>query len=157
MNLEEVKKEMKSGKFVSFGVLAVFFIFAAAFVVTAADVKDEFNIKAGLWANPTKAAVPFTHKKHAEEYKIACNECHHVMKDGKNVWKEGDPVDRCEKCHTNDVIQGEAQLPPDQKKLNLKLAFHDNCQGCHKKLKKDKPDTKAPITCTGCHPAEKKQ
>lgn len=148
---------MKRTKFVTLAGMAVLLVFAAAFAVTAADVQDEFAIKAGLWATPTKAAVPFTHKKHAEDYKIACADCHHVMKDGKNVWKEGDPVDRCEKCHTNDVIQGEAQLPPDQKALNLKLAFHNNCQGCHKTLKKDKPDTKAPITCTGCHPAEKKQ
>lgn len=147
---------MRRGK--SFSTLAVagLLVLLAAFVVVAQDKgPDTMNIKAGLWATPTKAPVSFTHKKHYDEYKIACNECHHVIKDGKNVWKEGDPVQKCEACHTNAVITGEAQLPPDQKKLNLKLVFHDNCQGCHKKLKKDKPDTKAPVTCTGCHPAQK--
>lgn len=148
---------MKQSRWFSYGFVAFVLVLSAAFAVVAADVQDEFNIKAGLWATPTKAAVPFTHKKHAEDYKIACADCHHVFKDGKNVWKEGDPVQKCEECHTNAEIQGEAKLPPEEKKLNLKLAFHNNCQGCHKQLKKDKPDTTAPITCTGCHPAEKKQ
>ncbi|MCU0575116.1 MAG: cytochrome c family protein [Syntrophobacteraceae bacterium] len=148
---------MKQSRWFSYGFVAFVLVLSAAFAVVAADVKDEFNIKAGLWATPTKAAVPFTHKKHAEDYKIACADCHHVFKDGKNVWKEGDPVQKCEECHTNAEVQGEAKLPPEEKKLNLKLAFHNNCQGCHKKLKKDKPDTTAPITCTGCHPAEKKE
>ena len=147
---------MKRGRMLTHSLVAAVFVLSAAFAVVAADVQDQFDIKAGLWATPTKAAVPFTHKKHAEDYKIACAECHHVMKDGKNVWKEGDPVQKCEACHTNAAIQGEAQLPPEEKKLNLKLAFHNNCQGCHKKLKADKPDTKAPTTCASCHPAEKK-
>jgi hypothetical protein len=148
---------MKQSKWFGYGFVAFVLVLTAAFAVVAADVKDEFNIKAGIWPTPTKAAVPFTHKKHAEDYKIACTDCHHVFKDGKNVWKEGDPVQKCEACHTNTEVQGEAKLPPEEKKLNLKLAFHNNCQGCHKQLKKDKPDTKAPVTCTGCHPGEKKE
>jgi len=150
---------MRGGKWISGFMAVAVLVFIAAFAVVAADqkVNDEFEIKAGLWPAPTKGPVKFTHKKHAEDYKIACADCHHVYKDGKNVWKQGDQVDRCEKCHTEPTIQGEKKLPPDQQKLNLKIAFHDNCQGCHQKLKKEKPDTKAPVTCTGCHPAEKKQ
>jgi hypothetical protein len=136
--------------------LAVLFVFAIAFAVIAADKgADEIQIKAGLWATPTKSPVLLTHKKHYDEYKIACAECHHVFKDGKNVWKEGDPVERCEKCHTEPTIEKEKQLPPEQQKLNLKLAFHNNCVTCHQKNKKDNPQSKAPVACAACHPAKK--
>lgn len=136
--------------------VATLFVFAASFAVIAADKGPEnVTIKAALFAKPTKAPVEFTHKKHNEDYKIACADCHHVYKDGKNVWKEGDAVQKCEACHNEPTIEGEKKLPPDQQKLNLKLAYHNNCVGCHQKLKKEKPDTKAPVTCTGCHPAQK--
>jgi len=137
--------------------VAVTLIFAAAvFVFAAEKAPDVISIKDALWATPTKAAVELTHKKHAEDYKIACAECHHVYKDGKNVWKEGDAVEKCSKCHNEPTIQGELKLPPEQQKLNLKIAFHKNCQECHKKHKQEKPDTKAPVTCAGCHPAPQK-
>jgi hypothetical protein len=133
--------------------LAAVMMFAAAVFVYAADKGPEvITIKAALWPTPTKQVAPFTHKKHNEEYKIACDQCHHVYKDGKNTWKEGDKVEKCEKCHTEPTIQGEKKLPPDQLKLNLKNTMHQQCQGCHQKLKKEKPDTKAPVTCAGCHP-----
>jgi hypothetical protein len=147
---------MKGKKVVTIGILVAVAVLMASMVVLAQQkAADDITIKAGLWATPTKAPVHFTHKKHAEDYKIACAECHHVYKDGKNVWKDSDPVDKCEKCHNEPTIEGEKKLSPEQQKLNLKLAFHNNCQTCHQKLKKDKPDTKAPVTCAGCHPAQK--
>ena len=148
---------MKKGKIVSCVVVAAFMLFAASFAVLAADSKapETVVIKAGLWPTPTKSPVTFEHQKHSQEYKIACTTCHHKYENKVNVWKEGDAVAKCETCHTEATIQGEKKLPPDQQKLNLKLAFHENCQGCHQKLKKDKPDSKAPTTCTGCHPAQK--
>ncbi|NSW85166.1 MAG: cytochrome c3 family protein [Syntrophobacteraceae bacterium] len=147
---------MRRGKYFTSAVAVVALVFAAALVAIAVDKgPDVMSIKAGLWPTPTKAPVEFTHKKHYEDHKIACADCHHVYKDGKNVWKEGDPVEKCEKCHTEPTIQGEKKLPPDQQKLNLKIAFHDNCQGCHQKLKKENPETKAPVTCAQCHPAQK--
>lgn len=147
---------MRRNKFISCGIVVTVAVFLAAFVAVAQQkAPDMITIKASLWANPTKAPVEFTHKKHAEDYKIACNECHHVYKDGKNVWKDTDPVDKCDKCHNEPTIEGEKKLSPEQQKLNLKLAFHNNCQGCHQKLKKEKPDTKAPVTCAACHPAQK--
>ncbi len=137
--------------------VATMMIFAVAVVVVvAADKAPEMIIlKSKLWPNPTKANLEFSHKKHNEEYKIACNQCHHVYQDGKNVWKEGDPVKLCDACHTEPTIEGEKKLAPDQQKLNLKLAFHNECLGCHQKLKKEKPDTKAPVVCAGCHPVQK--
>jgi hypothetical protein len=145
---------MRRGKMVSCGILVVVAIFMASLVVFAQQKAPE-TITIKEWPNPTKAPVQFSHKKHAEEYKDPCTSCHHVFKDGKNVWKEGDPVEKCSKCHTEMTIEGEKKLTPEQQKLNLKLAFHNNCQGCHQKLKKEKPDTKAPVTCAGCHPAQK--
>jgi|OpeIllAssembly_1097287.scaffolds.fasta_scaffold415981_2 hypothetical protein len=124
----------------------------------AQKVADTIQIKSALWPTPTKGPMaPFTHKKHAEDYKIACTECHHVMKDGKNVWKQGDAVQKCEACHNEPTITGEMKLPPDKQKLNLKIAFHKNCQGCHQDLKKKDPAkyAKIPVTCAQCHPAAK--
>jgi hypothetical protein len=145
---------MRRGKLVSCVVLAVMVVFMATLVVMAQQkAPDTISIKE--FPTPTKAPVELTHKKHAEDYKIACSQCHHIYKDGKNVWKEGDPVEKCSKCHTNMVIEGEKKLSPEDQKLNLKLAFHNDCQGCHQKLKKDKPDSKAPVTCAQCHPAQK--
>ncbi len=147
---------MKKGKLVSCLAIAAVFMFSAALLALAQQkAPDEITIKSPLWPTPTKAAVKFDHKKHAQELKIACNQCHHVFKDGQNTWKEGDPVQPCEKCHTEATVQGEAKLSPEEKKLNLKLAFHNNCIPCHKKAKTEKPESKAPITCAGCHPSEK--
>jgi hypothetical protein len=90
----------------------------------------------------TKGAVEFTHKKHAETLKIACKECHHKMEGGKNVWKEGDPVAKCESCHKPDAKPGE-------KPMALKEAFHKNCKDCHAAEKK--AGKKAPTLCNECH------
>jgi cytochrome c553 len=148
---------MRGGKWISSLVLAAFVVSLATFLAIAADKgPDVIELKSpAVWPNPTKKYAPFNHKKHNEDYKVACAECHHVYKDGKNVWKEGDPVQKCEKCHTEPTIQGEKKLPPDQQKLNLKLAFHNNCEACHKKVKKEKPDLKIPVTCAQCHPGSK--
>ncbi len=145
---------MKPGKLTRLGIAVAFMMCASAFVVSAYDVADVFKIQSTLWPTLTKGAVEFTHKKHAEDYNIACDQCHHVFKDGKNVWKEGDPVDKCQTCHNEPTIEGEKKLPPEQQKLNLKLAFHTNCQDCHKEEKKKNKATTAPVTCAGCHPKQ---
>jgi len=115
----------------------------------------EFALSSDLWEKHTKGAPIFTHEKHVKVHKIMCNECHHVYKDGENIWKEGMPVDKCETCHNEATIKGEKKLPQDVQKKNLKLAFHGNCKGCHKDLKKENPETSAPVTCKQCHPKNK--
>jgi hypothetical protein len=130
-------------------------MFSAALLALAAQQPpDEITLKPSIWPTLTKTPVKFSHKLHATQYKIACNQCHHVYKDGKNTWKEGDEVQKCEKCHTNAITQGEMKLSPEEKKLNLKYAFHTNCQPCHKKAKAENPESKAPTTCAGCHPGK---
>ncbi len=133
-------------------IFAVIFMFCAAFIVYAVEAPDEITIKDSLWPTPTKPPVKFSHKKHAQEYKIACGQCHHIVKDGKKVpLPEGAAVEKCDKCHTEATIVGEKKLSPDLQKKNLKLAFHDNCIPCHKKAKEGKPTVKAPTTCNQCH------
>ena len=120
---------------------------------------EKMEIQAKLWSKHTKGPVPFNHKKHAEDYGSKCDECHHVYKDGKNTYKEGDKVQKCMECHNEPTIKGEKKLPKDKQKLNLKLAYHSNCQGCHKKFKKkDRAKYgKIPTTFIKCHTKSKKK
>ena len=69
-------------------------------VADQVDSPDMVTIKSKLWQKPKYGPSEFTHNKHVQEYKIQCAECHHVYKGGKNVWKEGDKVDKCDVCHT---------------------------------------------------------
>jgi hypothetical protein len=121
-------------------------LFVGTLIAVAADAPDVITMNSTLWPQHTKANVQFTHKKHAEEYKIACTECH-----------QGDPVQKCQACHNEPTIEGEKKLSPEQQKLNLKLAFHTNCQECHKKLKAQNPQSAAPTTCVQCHPKKEGQ
>lgn len=122
----------------------------------AADVPDVITLKSTLWEEHTKSPVTFTHEKHSKEYDIACTECHHVYKDGKNVWQEGDPVQKCQECHDEPTVVGERRLSEEEQQRNLKLAFHENCLGCHRKLKMKDRQRDIPTTCTDCHPREEK-
>jgi len=131
---------------------------AASFVIAnglfAEDVQDSFVIKSSQFAKRTKGNIAFSHKKHAVDYKVACTECHHVYKDGKNVWKKGDKVQKCQECHN--VVKKIKECTPEEKKMHLKVAFHNNCfKGCHKKIKKENPDSTIPVKCLQCHPKAK--
>jgi hypothetical protein len=100
------------------------------------------------FAKAVQAPVHMTHQKHSKDYKAACNACHHVYKDGKNVWKEGDKVEKCIACHPTDRKAAADKFGPN-KMLDLKNSFHKNCQGCHKEAVK--AGKKAPIQCAQCH------
>ncbi len=143
---------MKKRAWLICAALGMGLLLTAAIGVVASDVPDVITMNSSLWPEHTKTLVEFTHKKHAEDYAVACADCHHVYEGGQNVWKEGDPVQKCQECHNEPTIQGEKRLPPEQQKLNLKIAIHDNCLGCHRTLKKDNPQTTAPTTCAQCHP-----
>ena len=123
-------------------ILAVMAVFMGLTCMTgaliAADVPDEISIHEKAFKKYKKGPVKLDHKKHSTEYKVACTECHHVYKDGKNVWKEGDEVQKCSACH--DVKKKKDGA------MKLKNAFHKNCKTCHKKLGKG-PEKK----CADCH------
>jgi len=143
---------MKKGLAVMSILMAFVFSLGLMAWVYAADQKvaDTFKIdndKAMFKdGKRTKVAVELTHKKHAEDHKVVCAECHHTYKDGKNTWKQGDKVQKCSECH---------KVAEQGKTLNLQLAYHKNCQDCHKKLKTEGKKT-GPTTCAQCHPVEKK-
>jgi len=119
------------------------FLFLSVGVLTAADAPDEVMLDGKGYAKDTKGPVKFTHKKHNVDYKIACTECHHVFKDGKNVWKEGDPVQKCSECHNPEKKEGNV--------MKLNNAYHKNCKDCHKALQEAGKPTGPFKKCNDCH------
>ena len=118
-------------------------LFLTVGALTAADVPDENMIENTGYKKDKKGPVKLTHKKHSEDYKVGCTECHHDFKDGKNVWKEGDPVQKCSACHDPLKKQGKTK--------KLQNAYHRNCKNCHKKLKKEGKETGPFKKCNDCH------
>jgi|WetSurMetagenome_2_1015567.scaffolds.fasta_scaffold19420_3 hypothetical protein len=121
----------------------VFFIVGVLSAAGVTTPPTEITIDNQVYKNKTKGTVLFHHLKHTSDYKVACADCHHVYKDGKNVWKAGDEVKKCSECHNPEKADG--------KMVTLQNAFHNNCKDCHKKSGKDTaPSTK----CNGCHAAK---
>ncbi len=151
------------------GVTLVIALAASMFLVAGlyagTKVEDEFMMEADY--KHTKSLSKFTHKKHAEDYKIGCGECHHDDK-GKplNDLKMGDDVQKCIECHKKPGKYkkpkgSKEKLTKEQKREYHANAVHDNCIGCHKKFNKDLKAGKvegnpAPAKCTECHPKKKK-
>lgn len=87
----------------------------------------------------SQGPVEFSHLSHAEDYELSCGECHHDYMDSKNTWKKGDWVNKCVECHDPCKSDGNVK--------KLKMAFHKNCIGCHRKINNDAPFRK----CKDCH------
>ena len=105
-------------------------------------INDEIVIENQGYTSDKKGPVRFGHKRHYELYKITCNECHHLYQDGKNIWKEGSPVDKCIACHDPTKDQDNV--------MKLQSAYHNNCKNCHKEISEE--TDKAPYKkCSGCH------
>ncbi len=112
----------------------------AAFTLAYAEVKaPEKAIEidsTSVFGKKKKSNVMFPHDKHGA---FKCTDCHHT-------YKEGDKLKKCGDCHKKEK---------QDKTIDLKDAFHDQCIKCHKKLKKEKKDT-GPTGCSKCHPKKKK-
>ena len=140
--------------------VAVMFLFAGVYATQ--EVPDNVVMDSKVFPKHKKALVTLSHKKHNVDYKIPCADCHHVYKDGKNVWKEGDEVQKCDACHTEakapKTKEGEPKLSKQEKIMKyMYSAIHENCVACHKAAKKADPKKAVPTKCTECHPkAEKK-
>ena len=102
------------------GLLAGLFFFAAGGLI-ANEIPDFIELDQDLYKSNRKGPVPFEHGMHTEDYEVVCNKCHHIYKDGNNVWKEADPVQKCEACHDPSESKGDIK--------KLRLAFHKNCKG----------------------------
>ena len=143
-------------------------MFAAGSIYAATAVQDVIRMENKAYDKHTKAIVDFTHKKHNEEYKIGCGECHHDDKGQPlNDLKLGDDVQSCIECHKNP-----GQMPGKMKKemkaakaskkeIKAKKmeyhaeAIHDNCISCHKAHNKKNKTKAAPASCAKCHPKKK--
>jgi hypothetical protein len=128
--------------------------------LTATDVPDTITMDSKIYPKHTKKNVTFTHKEHADHKDIGCADCHHVYKDGKNTWKEGDVVQKCEECHNEPAKpKGDKTKMSKAEKIKkyCKDAVHANCKGCHKKMiDKESEMGKSLKKCSGCHPNKKK-
>ena len=153
-------------KFIFIGmVIGILALFSAAGIYAASTVQDVMKMENKAYAKHKKGIVEFSHKKHAEECKVGCSECHHDV-NGKPLenLKQGDEVQACIECHKKaGYVTGKAAkgLNKEQKREYHANAIHDNCKGCHKKFNKKKGLTSkdkgaAPTTCKACHPKTKK-
>ena len=128
-------------------------LFLSAAALTAAakqDVPDEIMLENKGYKKDKKGPVKLTHKEHNVKFKVACADCHHVYKDGKNVWKEGDQVEKCSTCHDP------KKKNKKTKAMKLQNSYHKNCKNCHKALKKEGKPTGPYKKCNGCHEKRKK-
>lgn len=134
-------------KVVAFAAVSVAVLFLwVAYSAAVVECPDEVVINNDVWSPDKYEPVKLSHTKHVKEHKVACKECHHVYKDGKNVWEEGQEVQKCSSCH-NVFKLGKAlkEATEEEKKLSLYKAYHDNCKNCHKEQKK------GPVKCEECH------
>jgi hypothetical protein len=116
---------------------------ASTYAAEEQEFPDEIFINNQVYKPDRKGPVYFSHAEHAEGYVDACDACHHDYKDGKNVWQEGQPVQKCAACHDPQKREGKVR------KLNI--AYHKNCKGCHRELAGE-GGTQAPYRqCTDCH------
>lgn len=134
---------MKKSRWTLLTAIFVSMLFLSAGVLIAADAPVDITLEGKKYAKDKKGPVKFTHQKHTADYKIACADCHHVYKDGKNTWKEGDEVQKCIACHD--------PKKKDGKVMKLQNAYHRNCKNCHKALKKEGKKTGPFKKCNDCH------
>ncbi|MBT8342231.1 MAG: cytochrome c3 family protein [Desulfatitalea sp.] len=128
--------------------------------IYAATAPDEIKMESPY--EHKRSIAIFTHKKHVQDYKIACGDCHHDEQ-GKplNDLKDGDSVRKCFECHNKPgELKGKAAKGMSGKALRAyhANAVHDNCVDCHKAYNKEnkQDQTKAaPSKCNECHPKPK--
>lgn len=135
------------------GVVIISLTFA---VLAFAAVSDVIVLQSKGYSEHTRKLVEFTHKKHVDDYKIACGDCHHDNK-GKplNNIKLDSKVEKCIDCHS---IPGERprgkEAPQLSKAERLEYhaeAMHFNCRDCHRDHNKAQNTKAAPTACNDCH------
>jgi cytochrome c553 len=136
--------------------------FASLFLATAiyagTTVADVIKMENKAYTKHKKGTATFSHKKHNEEYKAGCGECHHDAnnKPLKDL-KIGSEVKNCIECHTKPGRAPKAKKDAPKLSTKDKLAYHAealhlNCIGCHKDANKASGTKAAPTSCGKCHP-----
>ena len=142
-------------------IVGISMLFVAVGIYAGTKVDDVIKMENKAYKTHKKSIMMFSHKKHIEEYKAGCGECHHDDK-GKALsnLKEGDNVQNCIECHKKPSERPKGKGAPKlSKKERLDYhaeAIHYNCKDCHKKFNKKNKTKKAPTTCAKCHPKKKK-
>lgn len=142
---------MKNRKLTILATISSCLLFMLAGTLTVAKeeqpVPDKIILEGEGYKSDRKGPVDFSHLSHIEDYEVSCKECHHLYKDGKNVWEEGDPVKKCSSCHSPLESKGNVK--------KLSIAFHENCKTCHKKAVAEGISEDAPYkSCYHCHERE---
>ena len=107
---------------------------------SASEPPESVRLKIALRA-AENAPVLFNHRLH-EARSLPCQACHHDYRRGRNIWRQGMPVDKCQACHS--------LRPRADNRLDLKEAFHRQCKGCHLDLRQRRYRA-GPINCRDCH------
>ncbi|HDD45180.1 MAG TPA: hypothetical protein ENG63_10035, partial [Candidatus Desulfofervidus auxilii] len=125
--------------------ILTFFLSLAAFFITfyvysqpteLLQIKDMGFSKFGSYKYPP---VSFSHELHAAQYRVKCPTCHHLYKNGRNIWTEEHEVQKCSDCHGGS-------------KVELTTAYHMRCWGCHERLREIYLKVDAPTDqCYRCH------
>lgn len=146
-------------------ILGIGAIFIATSLYAGTEVSDLIRMENKAYTEHKKAIVEFSHKKHAEDYKAGCGECHHDENNKPlDNLKAGDNVQNCIECHKIPADKPKGKNAPKltkQQELEYHAAaIHQNCKGCHKKFNKEKglkskDPGYAPTTCKQCHPKKK--
>jgi hypothetical protein len=99
--------------------------------------EDMTHIDNSVFKKPSRPPAAFAHDAHNEAAGIEeCGRCHHVYQDGVQALDESSEDQRCAECH---------DLKPSGNAPALRKAYHLNCRGCHREMKK------GPTMCGECH------
>lgn len=122
----------------------------------------EITLEAPDGIEARRAAVEFPHSVH---FDYACKDCHHK-------WTGKETIQNCTTSGCHDIAEspkksGKKNLQKDAELKYYKTAFHKQCIGCHKQIKKqnlilemtrattpDKMSATGPTSCNACHPKE---
>ncbi|MFP4346760.1 MAG: cytochrome c3 family protein [Desulfococcaceae bacterium] len=129
---------------------------AAPAAAGSGEVADVIPMDNPAYSEHTKPIAQFTHKKHYEEYKISCGECHHDENaEPLTDLKPGDPVEDCIACHDKPgkAPRGEKLSKEEELQYHTE-ALHENCIGCHREYNRENNTKDAPQTCGKCHVKE---
>lgn len=124
----------------------IFIFFLVIISLSAMAQPDEILLNNDkVFHGKKKPAVMFPHESHMSEFE--CLECHHQMRNGKNVLDPDDLEEdkagvRCQDCHAGKTPGFSSDLDPSRR--GLMQAYHKQCISCHR-------TGNGPRTCASCH------
>jgi len=154
--------------------LAVIFVFGMAMNVSGQDKSESkkaleemcvpmgvIELKPPPSVKPERSPVKFNHSVH---FTYDCRTCHHK-------WEGTDKISNCTASNCHNLLKAPKKptryLAYTKEGIKYyKYAYHENCIGCHKKLKEkqkklemsyaamEKQETTLPTSCNDCHPED---